>query len=181
MKLLKSIWRHFELKQKQITAATWRQNIIGKIVNFKFPASLRKLTFQEKALQKLRAHFQLIQNHPLGSLLFSSHYFFDPPKPERDLGLPPFVSLCCNEIRRRKMTKTVSPDAISFILANPCPDSSSDLPEIIVQVLDLKPAGNKYMYDFFFYCFFFCYMNKYSPCSDLMEDLNWVYGLRSAS
>ncbi|KAK4382729.1 Replication protein A DNA-binding subunit B [Sesamum angolense] len=44
------------------------------------------------------------------------------------------------------MAKVVSPDAISFILANPCPDSSSDLPEIIVQVLDLKPTGNKYMF-----------------------------------
>ncbi|KAK4436969.1 Replication protein A DNA-binding subunit B [Sesamum alatum] len=44
------------------------------------------------------------------------------------------------------MAKTVSPDAISFILSNPCPDSSSDLPEIIVQVLDLKPTGNKYMF-----------------------------------
>ncbi|KAL0342438.1 UNVERIFIED_CONTAM: Replication protein A DNA-binding subunit B [Sesamum calycinum] len=44
------------------------------------------------------------------------------------------------------MAKAVSPDAISFVLANPCPDSSSDLPEIIVQVLDLKPTGNKYMF-----------------------------------
>ncbi|XP_057805039.1 replication protein A 70 kDa DNA-binding subunit B [Salvia miltiorrhiza] len=44
------------------------------------------------------------------------------------------------------MAKTVSPDAISFILANPCPDSSTDLPELIVQVLDLKPTGNKYMF-----------------------------------
>ncbi|KAL0311300.1 UNVERIFIED_CONTAM: Replication protein A DNA-binding subunit B [Sesamum angustifolium] len=44
------------------------------------------------------------------------------------------------------MAKAVSPDAISFILTNPCPDSSSDLPEIIVQVLDLKPTGNKYMF-----------------------------------
>ncbi|XP_047969725.1 replication protein A 70 kDa DNA-binding subunit B-like [Salvia hispanica] len=44
------------------------------------------------------------------------------------------------------MAKTVTPDAISVILANPCPDSSSDLPEIIVQVVDLKPTGNKYMF-----------------------------------
>ncbi|KAL2243020.1 replication protein A 70 kDa DNA-binding subunit B [Sesamum indicum] len=44
------------------------------------------------------------------------------------------------------MAKAVSPDAISFILENPYPDSSSDLPEIIVQVLDLKPTGNKYMF-----------------------------------
>ncbi|PIN00420.1 Single-stranded DNA-binding replication protein [Handroanthus impetiginosus] len=44
------------------------------------------------------------------------------------------------------MAKAVTPDAISVILANPCPDSSSDLPEIIVQVLDLKPTGTKYMF-----------------------------------
>ncbi|KAL1541691.1 Replication protein A 70 kDa DNA-binding subunit B [Salvia divinorum] len=44
------------------------------------------------------------------------------------------------------MAKTVTPDAISVILANPCPDSSSDLPEIVVQVVDLKPTGKKYMF-----------------------------------
>lgn len=44
------------------------------------------------------------------------------------------------------MAKMVSPDAISTILANPSPDSSSDLPEIIVQVVDLKPTGNRYMW-----------------------------------
>ncbi|KAL3637902.1 Replication protein A 70 kDa DNA-binding subunit D [Castilleja foliolosa] len=44
------------------------------------------------------------------------------------------------------MSKSVSPDAISVILANPCPDSSSDLPEIVVQVVDLKPTGTKYMF-----------------------------------
>ncbi|KAG6404070.1 hypothetical protein SASPL_136307 [Salvia splendens] len=44
------------------------------------------------------------------------------------------------------MTRTVTPDAISVILANPCLDSSSDLPEIVVQVVDLKPTGNKYMF-----------------------------------
>ncbi|XP_073016639.1 replication protein A 70 kDa DNA-binding subunit B-like [Primulina eburnea] len=44
------------------------------------------------------------------------------------------------------MAKTVSPDAISTILANPCPDSTSDLPEIIIQVVDLKPTGSKYMF-----------------------------------
>ncbi|KAL1566380.1 Replication protein A 70 kDa DNA-binding subunit B [Salvia divinorum] len=44
------------------------------------------------------------------------------------------------------MAKTVSPHAVSAILANPCPDSSSELPEIIVQVLDLKATGNKYMF-----------------------------------
>ncbi|KAG6412308.1 hypothetical protein SASPL_124983 [Salvia splendens] len=44
------------------------------------------------------------------------------------------------------MAKSVSPNAVSVILANPCPDSSSDFPEIIVQVLDLKATGNKYMF-----------------------------------
>ncbi|XP_027121735.1 replication protein A 70 kDa DNA-binding subunit B-like [Coffea arabica] len=44
------------------------------------------------------------------------------------------------------MAKTVSPDAICTILANPSPESSSDLPEIVVQVLDLKPTGNRYMF-----------------------------------
>ncbi|WOG93789.1 hypothetical protein DCAR_0313076 [Daucus carota subsp. sativus] len=41
------------------------------------------------------------------------------------------------------MVKTVSPDAISVIMANPSPDSSSsDYPDIVVQVLDLKLTGN---------------------------------------
>ncbi|KAL3513035.1 hypothetical protein ACH5RR_025752 [Cinchona calisaya] len=44
------------------------------------------------------------------------------------------------------MATAVSPDAISTILANPSPDSSSHLPEIVVQVLDLKPTGNRYMF-----------------------------------
>ncbi|KAK8560004.1 hypothetical protein V6N13_061381 [Hibiscus sabdariffa] len=44
------------------------------------------------------------------------------------------------------MVKSVSQDAISTILANPSPDSSSDLPEIIVQVLDLKLTGNRYTF-----------------------------------
>ncbi|KAL6497327.1 hypothetical protein OROGR_029256 [Orobanche gracilis] len=44
------------------------------------------------------------------------------------------------------MPMTVSPDAISIILANPSPDSSSKLPEIIIQVVNLKSAGTKYMY-----------------------------------
>ncbi|KAL8134937.1 hypothetical protein AgCh_009810 [Apium graveolens] len=41
------------------------------------------------------------------------------------------------------MVNTVSPDAISLIMANPSPDSSSsEFPEIVVQVLDLKLTGN---------------------------------------
>ncbi|CAI9266842.1 unnamed protein product [Lactuca saligna] len=44
------------------------------------------------------------------------------------------------------MAKSVSPDAISVILSNPTPDSSADLPELVVQVLDLKAAGNRYTF-----------------------------------
>ncbi|KAL6995069.1 Replication protein A 70 kDa DNA-binding subunit B [Sarracenia purpurea var. burkii] len=44
------------------------------------------------------------------------------------------------------MAKSVTPDAISTLLANPSPDSSSEVPEIVVQVLDLKPTGSKYMF-----------------------------------
>ncbi|PSR89117.1 Replication protein A DNA-binding subunit D like [Actinidia chinensis var. chinensis] len=44
------------------------------------------------------------------------------------------------------MAKRVSPDAISSLLANPSPDSSSEVREIVVQVLDLKPTGSKYMF-----------------------------------
>ncbi|GER38604.1 replication protein A 70 kDa DNA-binding subunit B [Striga asiatica] len=51
-----------------------------------------------------------------------------------------------HRIGRWNMSKTVSPDAVSIILANPCPDSSSNLPEIVVQVVDLKPTGTKYMF-----------------------------------
>ncbi|GAU36036.1 hypothetical protein TSUD_208060 [Trifolium subterraneum] len=43
------------------------------------------------------------------------------------------------------MAKSVSPNAISTLLSNPSPDSSSDLPEIIIQILDLKQNGNRYM------------------------------------
>ncbi|GLT25193.1 hypothetical protein SLA2020_003380 [Shorea laevis] len=44
------------------------------------------------------------------------------------------------------MEKSPTPDAVSLILANPSPDSSSDLPEIVVQVLDLKLMGNRYTF-----------------------------------
>ncbi|KAK1427233.1 hypothetical protein QVD17_15916 [Tagetes erecta] len=43
------------------------------------------------------------------------------------------------------MTKSVTPDAISIIMSNPTPDSSTDLPQIVVQVLDIKSTGNRYM------------------------------------
>ncbi|KAE8711819.1 Replication protein A 70 kDa DNA-binding subunit B [Hibiscus syriacus] len=45
------------------------------------------------------------------------------------------------------MAKSVSQDAISTILANPSPDSSSDPAEIVVQVLDLKLTGNRYTFN----------------------------------
>ncbi|KAK1436493.1 hypothetical protein QVD17_02273 [Tagetes erecta] len=45
------------------------------------------------------------------------------------------------------MAKLVSPDAISIIKSNPNPDSSVDLPEIVVQVLDMKLARNRYTFD----------------------------------
>ncbi|KAA8541041.1 hypothetical protein F0562_025004 [Nyssa sinensis] len=44
------------------------------------------------------------------------------------------------------MAKSVTSDAISIILSNPSPDCSSEIPEIVVQVVDLKPAGNRYMF-----------------------------------
>ncbi|CAI9786728.1 unnamed protein product [Fraxinus pennsylvanica] len=44
------------------------------------------------------------------------------------------------------MAEMVSPDAISTILANPSPDCSSGLPELVVQVLDLKPTGSKFTF-----------------------------------
>ncbi|KAF5730186.1 replication protein A 70 kDa DNA-binding subunit B [Tripterygium wilfordii] len=42
------------------------------------------------------------------------------------------------------MEKSVNPDAIATILANPSPDSSTD---IVVQVVDLKLAGSRYMFN----------------------------------
>ncbi|KAK9053817.1 hypothetical protein SSX86_024891 [Deinandra increscens subsp. villosa] len=45
------------------------------------------------------------------------------------------------------MAKSVSPGAVSSIMSNPNPDSSSDLPEIVVQVLNIKPTGNRYTFD----------------------------------
>lgn len=42
--------------------------------------------------------------------------------------------------------KTVTPDAISKIMANPSPDSSLDVPDLVVQVLDLRVVGNRFMF-----------------------------------
>ncbi|KAI3412453.1 Replication protein A subunit [Psidium guajava] len=41
------------------------------------------------------------------------------------------------------MGKTVTPDAIAIMRSNPSPDSSADVPEIVVQVLDLKSTGSR--------------------------------------
>ena len=63
-----------------------------------------------------------------------------------------FLLLLLLQIKERnkieRMTKCVSPDAISTILANPSPESSSDVPEIVVQVIELKAtgaSGNRFM------------------------------------
>ncbi|XP_050225644.1 replication protein A 70 kDa DNA-binding subunit B [Mercurialis annua] len=45
------------------------------------------------------------------------------------------------------MAKTVSPDAIATLLANPKPDSISDVPEIILQITNLEPKGKSYGFD----------------------------------
>ncbi|CAA7030879.1 unnamed protein product [Microthlaspi erraticum] len=46
------------------------------------------------------------------------------------------------------MQPSVTPDAISAVLSNPSFDSSSsDRPEIVVQVVDLRPIGNRYKFD----------------------------------
>ncbi|XP_050376905.1 replication protein A 70 kDa DNA-binding subunit B [Argentina anserina] len=39
-----------------------------------------------------------------------------------------------------------TPDAIPTLLANPSPDGSNPIPEIVVQVLDLKTIGNRYKF-----------------------------------
>ncbi|GAB4845379.1 Replication protein A 70 kDa DNA-binding subunit B [Ancistrocladus abbreviatus] len=44
------------------------------------------------------------------------------------------------------MAITVTPDAISTIVGNPSPDSSSEVPELVVQVVDLKALGNRFMF-----------------------------------
>ena len=41
--------------------------------------------------------------------------------------------------------RTVTPDAISKIIANPSPDFSVERPDLVVQVLDLKSVGNRFM------------------------------------
>ncbi|URD95318.1 Replication protein [Musa troglodytarum] len=41
-----------------------------------------------------------------------------------------------------EIRKSVTPGAISMLLSNSSPDSPSDIPEIIVQVVDLKPIGS---------------------------------------
>lgn len=40
------------------------------------------------------------------------------------------------------MEKLPTPGGVATLLANPNPDSGSDLPEIVLQVVDLRPLGN---------------------------------------
>ncbi|VAH88189.1 unnamed protein product [Triticum turgidum subsp. durum] len=42
--------------------------------------------------------------------------------------------------------KSVTPSAVALILANPTPESPDDVPEIVVQVLDLKPIGSRFTF-----------------------------------
>ena len=88
-------------------------------------------------------------------------YFFPPKRTATKTSLPPSLSLSFFFFRSKKqpkkkkkktkierMTKCVSPNAISTILANPSPESSSDVPEIVVQVIELKAtgaSGNRFM------------------------------------
>lgn len=44
------------------------------------------------------------------------------------------------------MVNLTTPGAISTLIANPSPDSSSEGPEIVVQILDLKPLGSKHSF-----------------------------------
>jgi replication factor A1 len=37
--------------------------------------------------------------------------------------------------------KSVTPGAVSHILANPSPSDAAGAPELVVQVVDLKPLG----------------------------------------
>ncbi|XP_022632869.1 replication protein A 70 kDa DNA-binding subunit D-like isoform X2 [Vigna radiata var. radiata] len=41
--------------------------------------------------------------------------------------------------------KSITPNGVSVLLANPSLDSLSDLPDIVVQIVDLKPSGNRYI------------------------------------
>ncbi|XP_022639206.1 uncharacterized protein LOC106767807 isoform X3 [Vigna radiata var. radiata] len=41
--------------------------------------------------------------------------------------------------------KSITPNGVPVLLANPSLDSLSDLPDIVVQIVDLKPSGNKYI------------------------------------
>lgn len=76
--------------------------------------------------------------------------YFQLPILERDLiSSVFFVLIRIVDFREREresntMAKSVTPEAISTILSIPAPDSSSALPDIVVQVLDLKPTGNRY-------------------------------------
>ncbi|XXG46602.1 hypothetical protein AAC387_Pa02g1408 [Persea americana] len=40
------------------------------------------------------------------------------------------------------MTNSITPRAISTLLSNPSPDSTDQVPDLVIQVVDLKPVGN---------------------------------------
>ncbi|GAB2209289.1 hypothetical protein Droror1_Dr00026499 [Drosera rotundifolia] len=44
------------------------------------------------------------------------------------------------------MATTVTQDAVSTILANPSPDSSMEIPDLVVQVVDLRAVGSRFMF-----------------------------------
>jgi replication factor A1 len=39
---------------------------------------------------------------------------------------------------------SVTPDAVAYFQANPTPASADDVPELVVQVVDLKPIGSRF-------------------------------------
>jgi hypothetical protein len=40
--------------------------------------------------------------------------------------------------------KSVTPGAVSHILANPSPGNAAEVPELVVQVVDLKSIGSRF-------------------------------------
>jgi replication factor A1 len=38
----------------------------------------------------------------------------------------------------------VTPGAVAYVIANPAPATPDDVPETVVQVVDLKPIGSRF-------------------------------------
>lgn len=70
--------------------------------------------------------------------------------------------------------KQPTADAISIIMDNPSPTDSSQIPEIVVQVLNLNSIGNRYKSVSALFFFSFCVF-----VSDLMLSLSrfFLFGL----